>query len=229
MLLSHFVGLAVCCPRCSLWAGIDYTHCSLFPCFQTTVHFHYFANTVNVLFFYNGMSSAVNVAALHTYTVTFWNSYLRTACKLMAHLDLPFGQRSEFFFRYLNFYGLCYDGSGASIRVMWVEYNFASFHTSVPGIIKAATYGQAPHKVKVMLRQTISQSVSQYVVVSDSLWNPWPDVLFCLKVAVLSLWGALSDERSGLSPVSHFHQCLVHCQWFNIIYIVHVLSVSKIY
>jgi hypothetical protein len=66
------------------------------------------------------------------------------------------------------------------------------------------------------------RSVSQYVVVSSSLWNLWPDIIFCLKVAVLSLWGALSDERSGLSSVSHFHQCLVHCQRFHIIYIVHV-------
>jgi hypothetical protein len=30
------------------------------------------------------------------------------------------------------------------------------------------------------------------------------------------------DEGSGLSPVSHCNQCLVHCQRFNIIYIVHV-------
>jgi hypothetical protein len=51
-------------------------------------------------------------------------------------------------------------------------------------------------KIKVMLRQTISQ----YVLVSSSLWNLWPDIIFCLKVAVLSLWGAPSDERSGLSP-----------------------------
>jgi hypothetical protein len=73
-------------------------------------------------------------------------------------------------------------------------------------------------KVKVMLRQM----VSQYVLMSSSLWNLWPDVIFCLNVAVLSLWGSLSDERSGLSPVSHFHQCLVHCQRCNVIYIVHV-------
>jgi hypothetical protein len=41
------------------------------------------------------------------------------------------------------------------------------------------------------------RSVSQYVVMSSSLWNPWPVVVFCLNVAVLSLWGALSDERSN--------------------------------
>jgi hypothetical protein len=59
------------------------------------------------------------------------------------------------------------------------------------------------------------RSVSQYVLVSNSLWNLCPDIIFCLKVAVLSLWGALSDERSGLSLIGHCHQCLVHCQWFK--------------
>jgi hypothetical protein len=30
-----------------------------------------------------------------------------------------------------------------------------------------------------------------------------PDIIFCLKVAVLSLWGAHSDERTGMSPEMH--------------------------
>jgi hypothetical protein len=47
-------------------------------------------------------------------------------------------------------------------------------------------------------------------------------IIFGLIVAVLSLWGALSDETSDLSRVSHCQQYLVHCQKFNIIYIVHV-------
>jgi hypothetical protein len=59
------------------------------------------------------------------------------------------------------------------------------------------------------------RSVSQYVLVSSSLWELWPDIIFCLKFAVLSLWGALTDERSGLSPVSHCQQYLVH--WQNLI------------
>jgi hypothetical protein len=42
------------------------------------------------------------------------------------------------------------------------------------------------------------RSVTQYVEVSSPLCNSWPDITFCLKVAVLSMWGALSDERSGL-------------------------------
>jgi hypothetical protein len=71
-------------------------------------------------------------------------------------------------------------------------------------------------KVKVMLRQTISQ----YVVASSSPWNLWPDIIFCLKVAVLSLWSVLSDERSGsvscqslssvFSPLSKI-QYNLHC------------------
>jgi hypothetical protein len=40
---------------------------------------------------------------------------------------------------------------------------------------------------------------------------------------VLSLWGALSHERSGLSPVNRCRQYLVHCEKCNIIYIVYVI------
>jgi hypothetical protein len=40
--------------------------------------------------------------------------------------------------------------------------------------------------------------VSHYVKVSSPLWDMWPDITFYPKVAVLSLWGALSDKRSGL-------------------------------
>jgi hypothetical protein len=80
-------------------------------------------------------------------------------------------------------------------------------------------------KVKVTLRLT----VSQYVLMSSPFWFPWPyvcncwrlllcicgawpDIIFCLAVAVLFLWGALSDERPGLSPVSHCQHYLDHCQ-----------------
>jgi hypothetical protein len=49
-------------------------------------------------------------------------------------------------------------------------------------------------EVEVTLRLT----VSQYVEVSSPLWDLWPKITFCLKVAVLSPWDGLSDERSGL-------------------------------
>jgi hypothetical protein len=50
---------------------------------------------------------------------------------------------------------------------------------------------------------TEGQSVCLSVLVSSPGWGSWPDVFSCLKVTVLSMWGALSDERSGLSFVSH--------------------------
>jgi hypothetical protein len=73
--------------------------------------------------------------------------------------------------------------------------------------------------------------VSQYVLVSSPLWNLLSDTTFCLKVAVLSLWGALSGERSSLSPVSHCRQYLVHCQNFILFtfYMSHVFYVYAIY
>jgi hypothetical protein len=45
------------------------------------------------------------------------------------------------------------------------------------------------------------QSVSQSVLVSSPIWGSWPDIYYCLTVTVVSMWGALSDERTGLSFV----------------------------
>jgi hypothetical protein len=38
--------------------------------------------------------------------------------------------------------------------------------------------------------------------VSSPTWGSWPDIYYCLTVTVLFLWGALSDERTGLSFAS---------------------------
>jgi hypothetical protein len=46
--------------------------------------------------------------------------------------------------------------------------------------------------------RSVSQSVSQYVLVSSPLWDLRPNITSCTRVAVLSLWSALSDERTGL-------------------------------
>jgi hypothetical protein len=40
--------------------------------------------------------------------------------------------------------------------------------------------------------------VRQYVSVSSPLWDLRPDITSCRKVAVLFLWGALSDKGTGL-------------------------------
>jgi hypothetical protein len=77
-------------------------------------------------------------------------------------------------------------------------------------------------KVKVMLRLTVSQSVSMswcqvHCGTCDQI------VCFVWKL-LCCLCGApsLTRGRVCLLSVSHCHQCLVHCQRFNIIYIVHV-------
>jgi hypothetical protein len=44
----------------------------------------------------------------------------------------------------------------------------------------------------------------------------WPDIYYCLTVAVLFLWGALSDERTGLSFVS-----VPKLKYFNIVIFRH--------
>jgi hypothetical protein len=57
--------------------------------------------------------------------------------------------------------------------------------------------------LRLMVRQSVSQSVSQYVSVSSTLVGLATRYYFlseccCLIFAVLFLWGALSDERTGL-------------------------------
>jgi hypothetical protein len=53
------------------------------------------------------------------------------------------------------------------------------------------------YKVKVTLRPTVSQSMSWCLAQSETFYQS-----FFFKGTVLSLWGALSDERSGQSVVS---------------------------
>jgi hypothetical protein len=62
---------------------------------------------------------------------------------------------------------------------------------------------QVEVEVEVTLRLTVSQSVSQYVLVFSTLVGLATRYYFlseccCLKFAVLYLLGALSDERTGL-------------------------------
>jgi hypothetical protein len=56
----------------------------------------------------------------------------------------------------------------------------------------------------VRARVTLRLTVSQYVLVSSPLWGRLTRYCFLFKsfgleFVVLSLWGALSDERPGLS------------------------------
>jgi hypothetical protein len=54
--------------------------------------------------------------------------------------------------------------------------------------------------------------VIQYVLILSPFWFSWQDACYCLTVTVVSLWDALSDERSGLSFASQSLQYLVVCQ-----------------
>jgi hypothetical protein len=45
------------------------------------------------------------------------------------------------------------------------------------------------------------QSQSYIATDGRSISKPWSDIYYCLTVTVLLLWGALSDERTGLSFV----------------------------
>jgi hypothetical protein len=83
---------------------------------------------------------------------------------------------------------------------------------------------------------SLSQSQSHVTTGGHSVSMSWcrihSEICDRLKIAVLSLWGPLSDERSGMSPASHYQQYLVLCQKFNVIYILHVtwfMSTSLFY
>jgi hypothetical protein len=78
-------------------------------------------------------------------------------------------------------------------RPLWLEVGSVICHSQ--SIVRS--------KVEVTLRLTVGQSVSQYVLVSNTLVRLATRYYFlskccCPKFAVLFLWGALSDERTGL-------------------------------
>jgi hypothetical protein len=65
------------------------------------------------------------------------------------------------------------------------------------------------------------RSVSLSVMMSSPVRGSWPDIYSSVKVTVLSIRGALSDERSGLSFVSHSH-------WFLSIVSSKIITILEI-
>jgi hypothetical protein len=70
-------------------------------------------------------------------------------------------------------------------------------------ILKQEILGSRSRSYFTTDSQSVSQSVSQYVLLSSTLVGLVTRYYFlseccCLKFAVLFLWGALSDERTGL-------------------------------
>jgi hypothetical protein len=81
-------------------------------------------------------------------------------------------------------------------------------------------------KVKVTLQLTVSQSLCQGIEPILGLVTRFyflSEGCF-LKFAVLSFWGALSDERSGLSFI---FLCLVICHYLHQIFTLHVQKRSS--
>jgi hypothetical protein len=74
--------------------------------------------------------------------------------------------------------------------------------TSVQGLIKSKSHCD-------WQSVSLSRSVSPGFVRFGRSWGSWPDITSCLKVSALSMWGAPSDEKTGLSFVR------VKCQYVN--------------
>jgi hypothetical protein len=60
--------------------------------------------------------------------------------------------------------------------------------------------------VKVILRLKASQPISKSWCRGPS-GGSWPDIYYCLTVTVLFLWGAVPEERTGLSFVYAARPC----------------------
>jgi hypothetical protein len=58
-----------------------------------------------------------------------------------------------------------------------------------------------PNITKLTTCQIQSHIATDGRLVSQSVLVSSPDIYYCLTVTVLLLWGALSDERTGLSFV----------------------------
>jgi hypothetical protein len=62
--------------------------------------------------------------------------------------------------------------------------------------------GSQSHGIHRLKSHCDRRSVGQPVLVSSTIWGPRPDFCYCQTFAVLSMWGALSEERKGLSFVA---------------------------
>jgi hypothetical protein len=84
----------------------------------------------------------------------------------------------------------------------WPLYNTLCLlsSSSSTAVSRGSLYYNSSHSHSY-IAMTFSQSVSQSVLVPSPIWYSWPDVYYCLTFTFLSLWGALSDEMTGLSFV----------------------------
>jgi hypothetical protein len=86
--------------------------------------------------------------------------------------------------------------------------------------VKRSAYKETESRQSRSHIATDSPSVSQSV----SHWGLWPDIGYSLTVTVLSLWGALSDERMGLSFVR-----VIVCSTMSVVQMYNVFTFYMFY
>jgi hypothetical protein len=85
------------------------------------------------------------------------------------------------------------------------------------------SYFTSLHSTALLTTSSRQKSQSQSHIVTDGQsvsksWcrASWPDIYYCLTVTVLFLWGALSDERTGLSFVYAAGPCQRSLSWVRV-------------
>jgi hypothetical protein len=93
---------------------------------------------------------------------------------------------------------------------------------------RTVSYNRCPVRVRVTfrLRLTVSQSVSQSVLVSRPVWGSWPDINYCLTLTVLSLGGRplWREDRSVVCQSVSSIRSIVSMYNFYILHASHVIE-----
>jgi hypothetical protein len=158
----------------------------------------------------NHLQPEVNAARSRSYLTTDGQSVSMSCCReplwICDHILLPVGMLLS------EICGLASVGRGERPGLHFAVQSFSDPSSAEPVTI-------------VRVRVTLRLTVSQYVLASSPLYGRLTRYCFLFKClglefVVLSLWGALSDDRLGLSFVSHspaiclyiyyLHFCLSH-------------------
>jgi hypothetical protein len=96
-------------------------------------------------------------------------------------------------------------------------FPFSSSHTTRRVTMEVFVTGSTRHSRLTMSKSKSRydwQAVGQLVLLWSPIWGRWQNFSYCQTVAVLSIWGALSDPRTALSctAVKISSTCLLHSQ-----------------
>jgi hypothetical protein len=149
---------------------------------------------------------------------------LRIEVCRMVSAAVPYGRNLDWnMFRLLNF------TTGVCVNKLQFYYLLSVIFCWLCSSVLFSSVFTIQVKVKVTIQLTVSQSVCQGIELILGLVARYyflSEGFFFLKFAVLFFWGALSDERLGLSFV---FLCLVICHYLHKIFTLHVFYSSAIY